>query len=357
MNVTAAAAEKVLEFNLQVEQIQILQIEPTSFCNAHCPHCPRFNNIGELDSGVELEHLNIGAVSSNIEIEKLINLKQVTLEGDLGDPVMHPQILEIIKLFSKAPQQPQIELVTNGSIRNPNWWKQLASVYHNLYVTFSIDGLRDTNHLYRVGLDFDNIIKNAQSFISAGGVARWKFIKFKHNEHQIDEAIQMSEDLGFVEFVYRPSDLERFQNLSKWPVMVNHNISHYIEPATDNSQKTLVLAGKRIKNVAITPLHFEEICPNLISGHLYISHQNLVIPCCMMHAVPRIKNKNQTHFLEMAESFEFIDLTKNKLSAVLQSKLYNHNLASSLKDQNWNSACENSCSSKIHRVLKYISNI
>jgi MoaA/NifB/PqqE/SkfB family radical SAM enzyme len=358
MNATAAVAEKVLEFNLQLEQIQILQIEPTSFCNAHCPHCPRFSSTGELDSNVELGHLNIGAISSNIEIEKLVNLKHIVLEGDLGDPLMHPQILEIIKFFSKAPQQPQIELVTNGSIRNPTWWEQLASVYHNLYVTFSIDGLHDTNHLYRVGLDFNSIIKNAQSFISAGGVARWKFIKFKHNEHQIAEAIQMSKDLGFVEFVHRPCDTGRFQNLSKWPVMINNNISHYIEPAADGSWKTLALKGKKIKNfVGSWSQHFKEICPNLVNGHLYISHQNLVIPCCMMHAVPRIKNKNQTHFLEMAESFEFIDLTKNKLSAVLQSKLYNHNLANSLKDQNWNSACENSCSSEIHRVLKYVSKI
>jgi sulfatase maturation enzyme AslB (radical SAM superfamily) len=307
---------------------------------------------------VELGHLNIGAVCSNIEIKKLINLKQVVLEGDLGDPVMHPQILKIIKLFSEAPQRPQIELVTNGSIRNPIWWKQLASLYHNLHVTFSIDGLKDTNHLYRVGLNFDTIIKNAQSFISAGGIARWKFIKFKHNEHQISDAIQMSKDMGFVEFVHRPCDTERFQNVSKWPVIVNHDISHYIEPATDNSQRTIALKGKRIRNfVSAWSQNFKEICPNLVNGHLYISHQNLVIPCCMMHAIPRIKNKNQTHFLELAESFEFIDLTKNKLSAVLQSKLYNHNLANSLKDQNWNSQCENSCSSAIHSVLKYVSKI
>jgi len=302
-----------------------------------------------------LGHLDVGTALDNIEIEQLINLKKVVLEGDLGDPAMHPQILEIIKFFSKAPQQPQIELVTNGSIRNPTWWKQLASLYHNLYVTFSIDGLHDTNHLYRVGLNFDTIIKNAQSFISAGGIARWKFIKFKHNEHQIAEAIQMSKDMGFVEFVHRPCDTERFQKLLKWPVMINNNMSHYIEPTTDTNQKTLVLKGKGIKNPLITPVHLEEICPNLVNGHLYISHQNLVIPCCMMHAVPRIKNKNQQHFLEMAESFEFIDLTKNKLSAVLQSKLYNHNLANSLKNQNWNLACKNSCSPKIHKILKYIS--
>jgi len=336
---------------LELAQIQKLQIEPTSYCNAHCPHCPRFNKIGKLD--VQLGHLDIKAIAANIDIQKLINLKEVVLEGDLGDPVMHPQILEIIEFFSKAPQHPQIELVTNGSIRNPNWWKKLALLYHNLFVTFSIDGLKDTNHLYRVGLDFDTIIKNAQSFISAGGVARWKFIKFKHNEHQIADAIQMSKALGFFEFVHRPADTERFYNFTKWPVVINKRLSHYIEPSTDNRWETLWLRNKEIQPFFDGPLHFDEICPNLVVGHLYISHQNLVIPCCMMHAIPRIKNQNQEHFLEMAESFELIDLKKNKLFDILQSKLYNRNLAHSLEGQNWNSTCKNSCTSKIHKILQH----
>ena len=50
-------------------------------------------------------------------------------------------------------------------------------------VTFGIDGLQDTNHLYRISTNFDKIIKNAKAFIDAGGFAKWHMLVFEHNEH------------------------------------------------------------------------------------------------------------------------------------------------------------------------------
>ena len=34
-------------------------------------------------------------------------------------------------------------------------------------VIFSVDGLRDTNHLYRQGVNWDNVERNMQAFINA----------------------------------------------------------------------------------------------------------------------------------------------------------------------------------------------
>ena len=67
-------------------------------------------------------------------------------------------------------------------------------------MTFSIDGLADTNKLYRIGINHERVMANAKAFIEAGGKARWKMIVFKHNEHQIDEAKQLAKDMGFWEF-------------------------------------------------------------------------------------------------------------------------------------------------------------
>ena len=33
-------------------------------------------------------------------------------------------------------------------------------------------------------------------YIKAGGVARWEFLVFKHNQHQIEEARQLANELG-----------------------------------------------------------------------------------------------------------------------------------------------------------------
>jgi hypothetical protein len=42
---------------------------------------------------------------------------------------------------------------------------------------------------------------NVKAFIDAGGNAVWEYLIFEHNEHQVEQARQMSKDLGFVIFV------------------------------------------------------------------------------------------------------------------------------------------------------------
>ena len=63
-------------------------------------------------------------------------------------------------------------------------------------VIFSVDGLSDTNHLYRQNVVWDNVERNMRVSFAAGGRARWDFIVFGHNEHQVDEAQRTSRELG-----------------------------------------------------------------------------------------------------------------------------------------------------------------
>ena len=66
----------------------------------------------------------------------------------------------------------------------------------NVIMSFSIDGLEDTNHLYRQDVEWDKIMERAKKFIGAGGRAEWKFIIFRHNQHQVEEARSLSKELG-----------------------------------------------------------------------------------------------------------------------------------------------------------------
>jgi sulfatase maturation enzyme AslB (radical SAM superfamily) len=72
--------------------------------------------------------------------------------------------------------------------------------YKRYHVRFALDGLKDTHSLYRMGSDYDTVVKNMKTFIDAGGRATWKFIVFKHNEHQVDEASKLARELGCVTF-------------------------------------------------------------------------------------------------------------------------------------------------------------
>ena len=61
--------------------------------------------------------------------------------------MMNPETLDIFKYLKQVNPDINIGMITNGGARSVDFWKTLAELKVN--VTFSIDGLEDTNHLYR----------------------------------------------------------------------------------------------------------------------------------------------------------------------------------------------------------------
>ena len=53
----------------------------------------------------------------------------------------------------------------------------------NAMMLFSTDGLEDTNEIYRKKVKWDKLMENVEAYIGAGGMATWKWLTFKHNEH------------------------------------------------------------------------------------------------------------------------------------------------------------------------------
>ena len=103
-------------------------------------------------------------------------------------------------------KQISCQVHTNASLRTPDYWKEIAYLTkknpHSM-VKFSIDGLHDTNHLYRRGSNWEKIMENAQAFIDAGGRAWWQYIVFDWNKHQVALARKLARKMGFDAFKYR----------------------------------------------------------------------------------------------------------------------------------------------------------
>ena len=346
-------AGKVSEFDLHLADIHTLQIEPTTYCNARCPHCPRFDSTGQVHHDLTLGHLDIKAMAVNLELEKMTGLHTVVLEGDKGDPLMHPLIEEIIALFSSAPSQPEIRLFTNGSIRNADWWRALAQKkYANLRVIFSIDGQEDTNHLYRVGLDYATIMQNVRAFIDGGGHACWKFILFKHNEHQFDSVVEISKQLGFAEFIYTTCRSGDFQGLARWPVQQAGTVTHYLEPPVVSRHGTVNHRPTVFKNRSRSA-HPERLCPNLANGQIYINYLGQVVPCCMMHFDTQLNYPGRDQLQQLTGGFDNQDLNKYTISQILGKQFFAHTLRDSLVKGQWHFNCVRSCKSQITENLKY----
>ena len=161
------------------ELIDEYQIEITSYCNAACPQCPRNQSGGAVNPLLPLEHLDLNLLDKSFPTELVSRIRQIFFCGSYGDPIMHPEFLDICEMFRKKNPTVWLYIHTNGSVRTPEWWQKLAMIINGYgKIDFGIDGLSDTNHLYRRNTNFDKIIQNATAYINAGGKAQWNFIVF-----------------------------------------------------------------------------------------------------------------------------------------------------------------------------------
>ena len=269
------------------------QIEVTTYCNAACPQCPRNINGGKINPHLTLEHLSREVIDQAFPVELCNRLRQVFFCGSYGDPIMHPEFLDILWDFrAKAPEL-WLYLHTNGGAHDTSYWAEMARILHGYgQVDFNIDGLEDTNHLYRRNTDFNKIIENAQAFIAAGGRAVWNFIVFEHNQHQVEQARELSKKLGFKNFTYRSTG--RFLNhktmdtFDEWPVEDRRGNKVYsIRPAganfTNQSIARLPELRKRYPDITEYFKTADIECDSLKNNRVAINAHGLVLPCNMLN--------------------------------------------------------------------------
>jgi hypothetical protein len=160
-------------------------------------------------------------------------------------------------------------------------------------VDFNIDGLEDTNHLYRKNTEFVKIIKNAKAYIDAGGRAVWNYIVFEHNQHQIKQAQELSDSLGFQEFKARATgrflNHQTMEEFSEWPVQNRQGQTEYVIRPTN-------LKAYKNKSISILPdlkkqypdiktyfANTEICCDSLTGNKVAINASGLVLPCNMLN--------------------------------------------------------------------------
>lgn len=193
-----------------------LEIELATHCVSKCSQCPRTITIekGEDDPGWNAGFLAMDDVISLIESDGRI--RSVNFCGAYGDPIYHPKLAQIVDWIGRNRPQIWVNIETNGSHRSPAWWEDLGRVLKPRHqVTFSVDGLGDTNAVYRRGTDWDSILEGIRVLRRTSPQAKiiWKWIVFKHNQHQVEEGARLARELGVNSF--RLIDSERHDENSR----------------------------------------------------------------------------------------------------------------------------------------------
>jgi len=219
-----------------------MHIELSNYCNAACPMCPRFvDSTARTRPDLKLESISIDQFKTWFPPEFMKNMLRILFCGTHGDPMMAKDIIEITEYIQETAPRCTIVYHTNGGMRDANFWKsfgeKLVSKNTDHRVTFSIDGLEDTNHLYRRNVKWSKLMENVKAYLSTGARARWEFLVFGYNEHQIEEAKEYSKLLGFRDIeIKRALGFDTLKNgelKSKGVYDRDGNLEYIIDPPTN----------------------------------------------------------------------------------------------------------------------------
>ena len=177
--------------------IRVLHLEPTDVCQAACPQCARETDIN-FDRR-NRHHLRIEHIQREFTDDVIRGLDKMFMCGNYGDPAAGYYTLDIYRWFRELNPSIVMGMNSNGAVQSTFWWHTLAGILNQPrdFVVFSIDGLEDTNGVYRVNVNWQRLMANVQAFIAAGGSAHWDMLVYQHNQHQVEACEQLARDMGF----------------------------------------------------------------------------------------------------------------------------------------------------------------
>lgn len=262
--------------------IRNIQIGITTKCNSKCRFCfreelKRINNLSSIDLPFD----------SYKNIFKNTNLIDIQFCGNKGDAIFHPEFQKILDYTMN--KDVHIKINTNGSIFSKKWWYELGKKINGCIV-FAIDGLENTHSIYRKTI-FKNVFNNMTSFIEGGGNAEWQFIVFKHNEHQLEEAKELSKKIGCRKFMMVMS--REYDKIMEKPINI------YIKNPMSN------ICWKK-------------------HGKIYIDSKGQVYPCCYVccHIQDWVTHNELFHLRGIKTSEH--NIANNTLNEIIKSNWFNY---------------------------------
>jgi len=326
---------------LNPDDVDTIVIDFTSHCNSMCGNCSR--NLGgvAVNPRMPLEHMSMDTWRNIFTPD--LNIKEVIFNGSYGDPIFNPNLIPALEHLASYKNPPVVVIHTNGGLGTQ--WGELATVLQPFpfgsHVTFSIDGLEDTNHLYRRGVLWHKIMHNARTFINAGGMARWRMLVFEHNAHQIEQCEQLSIDMGFKRF-----EINGGHTFSAINSLTNKAIESFKANKKESARK-IKYDSKHLDNVEriknITDFSKTTVkCKWQAKRKIQISHMGEVFPCCYFLSDRYPRNPDSPYAVDVA-NINWLSINDYSLEEILNSEWFSKHLPESWNNENRYDICSKTC--------------
>ena len=165
---------------------EMFQIEHTDLCNSRCIMCNHFFTKNHGCSFLSMEAVR--------EIERYLPYARYLALNGIGEPFLHPQIMDIMEIYEKYGIQ--MTTNTNLSVMNP----ELAAIINRTFtdIQISCDAAdKETYEAIRRGLSFEKFKANAEMLRSAGNVEIcMATVVMRQNILQLPQIVEFAADLG-----------------------------------------------------------------------------------------------------------------------------------------------------------------
>jgi len=329
------------------DNVSRLQIDMTSHCNARCAGCVRqVNGTATVKPELPLTNFNLD-VWKRLAKEDTRGwfMKELVLNGNWGDPMMHPNLVEMLDVWVHHHPETFLIIHTNGSMRSLQFWHDIGTTcrkFANHMILFAVDGLEDTHSIYRVRTNYNKIIENIKSFTDAKGRARIVMTAFKHNEHQVKQVEQVAKDAGCIEFELRDSHLAH--TVQDGVVIEESDIETYQVQfdANDKWKMTDARDGHIFAKLELPRLKTK--CPWYNDRQIQVDPWMQVWPCC--HVSHFGLDHTMANLAEVDNSFIRARKTNRledySLSDILRNKFFSERVPDAVRDAKWQT-CRETC--------------
>jgi len=265
-----------------------LFMDITNICNLRCPLCP---------TGVGTPGRKKGIMPLET-FKKIINdMQRYLISIDLfnwGEPFLNKHVYDMIRYAHKH------HIITSVST-NFNYFSEKSAedlISSGLdFLILSIDGAsQETYEQYRVGGDFQKVIRNIEILVyrkrklgKKNPFICWQFLVMRHNEHEVEIAQKLSQDLGVdritIDHAYLPIDTR--QNANRWlpknPAYHRYNVQE-LEKIwnTQENQQAQALSNPNREHVITEDFKRRVNCKWLWTQST-INWDGSISPCCAIY--------------------------------------------------------------------------